>query len=320
MSSLSTSWAVNMSALKRTDQLKDVKRIHIQGLSSARRLMAEYDIPTLASFFVLYEATNQELSEFEVLDRMHAVLTAMRAALREGLEHPNRTPSDMIDGGAFLMNTFIEGGGSLLCTPFSLVVRNALAAAENNACMGRIVAAPTAGASGVLPGAYLTIADQHAVPDERVIQGLFVAGGIGECIAIQASLSGSRHGCQAEIGSASSMTAAALTSLFSDDQNAIESAAAFALKNVLGLVCDPVAGLVEIPCVKRNVMASVNAVASAEMALAGIKSVIPFDEVVQAMDRIGCDMPNSLKETSLGGLAATPTAVRIAARFENRRT
>jgi len=183
-----------MSALKRTDQLKDVKRIHIQGLSSARRLMAEYDISTLASFFVLYEATNQELSEFEVLDQMHAVLTAIRAAFAR-LEHPNRTPSDMIEGGAFLMNTFIEGGESLLWTPFSLVVRNALAAAEDNACMGRIVAAPTAGAGGVLPGAYLTVADQHAVPDERVIQGLFVAGGIGECIAIQASLSGSRHGC-----------------------------------------------------------------------------------------------------------------------------
>jgi L-serine dehydratase len=210
------------------------------------------------------------------------------------------------------MNAFIGAGGSLLGTQFSTVVRNSLAAAENNACMGRIVAAPTAGASGVLPGAYLTIADQHAISDKRLVQGLFVAGGIGECIALQASLSGSQHGCQAETGSASAMTAAALTSLFSEDPDAIESAAAFALKDVLGLVCDPVAGLVEIPCVKRNVMAAVNAVASAEMALAGIRTVIPFDEVVQAMDHIGREMSSSLKETSLGGLAATPTAVRIA--------
>jgi len=305
-----------MNAPKKTEQLKDIKRIRIHGLSDARRLMAEYDIPTLASFFALYEATNQELSESDVLAHMHTVLTAMRGALQEGLQRPNRTPSGMIDGGASRMNAFIEGGGSLLGTQFSMVVRNTLATAENNACMGRIVAAPTAGASGVLPGAYLTIADQHAVPDERVIQGLFVAGGVGECIAIQASLSGSQHGCQAENGSASAMTAAALTSLFSEDQNAIESAAAFALKDILGLVCDPVAGLVEIPCVKRNVMAAVNAVASAEMALAGIRTVIPFDEVVQAMDRIGRDMPNSLKETSLGGLAATPTALRIATSFK----
>ncbi|MGB9666647.1 MAG: L-serine ammonia-lyase, iron-sulfur-dependent, subunit alpha [Candidatus Cryosericum sp.] len=309
-----------MSEPKKTERIEDVKRIHIRGLSDARRLMTEYEIPTLASFFAIYEATNQELSESDVLVRMRAVLDSMRGALREGLQHPNRTPSGMIDGGASRMTSFLEGGGSLLGTQFSLVIRNTLAAAENNACMGRIVAAPTAGASGVLPGAYLTIADQRAVSDERILQGLFVAGGIGECIAIQASLSGSQHGCQAENGSASAMTAAALTSLFSDDQDAIESAAAFALKDVLGLVCDPVAGLVEVPCVKRNVMAAVNAVASAEMALAGIRTVIPFDEVVQAMDRIGREMSTSLKETSLGGLAATPTAIRIAASFKNAAT
>lgn len=308
-----------MNAPTKTEQLKDIKRIHIHGLSEARQLMADYDIPTLAAFFVAYESTNQELAEPEVLSRMHAILTAMREAVREGLRHPNRTPSGLIDGGASRMSAFIEAGGSLLGTQFSTVVRNSLAVAENNACMGRIVAAPTAGASGVLPGAYLTIAEQHAVPDERVVQGLFVAGGIGECIALQASLSGSQHGCQAETGSASAMTAAALTSLFSEDQDAIESAAAFALKDVLGLVCDPVAGLVEIPCVKRNVMAAVNAVASAEMALAGVRTVIPFDEVVQAMDRIGREMSNSLKETSLGGLAAVPTSIRIAANIKQTR-
>lgn len=142
-----------------------------------------------------------------------------------------------------------------------------------------------------------------------------MAGGIGECIALQASLSGSQHGCQAENGSAGAMTAAALVSLFSEDQDAIESAASFALKTVLGLVCDPIASLVEVPCVKRHVMAAVNAVASAEMALAGTRTVIPFDEVVQAMDHIGRDMSSSLRETSLGGLAATPTATRIATKF-----
>jgi L-serine dehydratase len=308
-----------MSVPKKTEELDEIKRIRIHGLSDARRLMEEYDIPTLAGFFVMYESKNQELPESEVISRMRTILDAMRGTLREGLEHPNRTPSRMIDGGAARMDAFIRGGGSLLGNQLSTVIRNTLVAAENNACMGRIVAAPTAGASGVLPGTYLTIADAHHVTEERVVQGLFVAGGIGECIALQASLSGSQHGCQAENGSAGAMTAAALVSLFSEDQEAIESAAAFALKSVLGLVCDPIAGLVEIPCVKRNVMAAVNAVASAEMALAGIRTVVPFDEVVQAMDHIGHNMSSSLKETSLGGLAATPTAVRIAAEFKRMR-
>jgi len=243
----------------------------------------------------------------------------MRGALCEGLAQPNKTSSGMINGGAARMDVFLKSNKSLVGPGFTQVIRNTLAAAENNACMGRIVAAPTAGSSGVLPGAYLTVADAHGVSDDRIVQGLFVAGGIGECIAIQASLAGASHGCQAENGSASAMAAAAIVALTTDDADTIESAAAFALKSVLGLVCDPVAGLVEIPCVKRNVMASVNAVASAEMALAGIRTVIPFDEVVQAMDRIGKDMSASLKETSLGGLAVTPTAIGITTRFKNSR-
>ena len=308
-----------MSAPKKTEVLEEVRRIRIHGLTEARALMEEYGITSLAEFFITYESKNQELAGSEVLTRMGAVLEAMRGALREGREHPNRTSSGMIDGGAARVDAFIQSGGSLLGIPFSEVIRNTLAVAESNACMGRIVAAPTAGASGVLPGAYLTVADLRHVPDERIIKGLFVAGGIGECIAIQASLSGSQHGCQAENGSASAMTAAAITSLFTEDQDAVESAAAFALKSVLGLVCDPVAGLVEVPCVKRNVMAAVNAVASAEMALAGIRTVIPFDEVVQAMAAIGREMPAAVRETSLGGLAATPTAIGIATRFKRGR-
>jgi len=305
-----------MSAPKKTDALQEVQRIRIHGLTEARQLMGEYGIASLAEFFITYESKNQELPRTEVISRMDTILEAMRGALREGREHPNRTSSGMIDGGAARVAAFASAGGSLLGTSFSDVIRNTLAVAESNACMGRIVAAPTAGASGVLPGAYLTVADLRHVPDERIVDGLFVAGGIGECIAIQASLSGSQHGCQAENGSAGAMTAAAITSLFTEDQDAVESAAAFALKSVLGLVCDPVAGLVEVPCVKRNVMAAVNAVASAEMALAGIRTVIPFDEVVQAMANIGREMPNALRETSLGGLAATPTAIGIANRFK----
>jgi L-serine dehydratase len=305
-----------MSAPKKTEALEGVRRIRIHGLTEARQLMGEYGIASLAEFFVTYESKNQELPRTEVMSRMGTILEAMRDALREGREHPNQTSSGMIDGGAARVAAFSDAGGSLLGTAFTDVIRNTLAVAESNACMGRIVAAPTAGASGVLPGAYLTVADLRHVPDRRIVDGLFVAGGIGECIAIQASLSGSQHGCQAENGSAGAMTSAAITSLFTEDQDAVESAAAFALKNVLGLVCDPVAGLVEVPCVKRNVMAAVNAVACAEMALAGIRTVIPFDEVVQAMANIGREIPGALRETSLGGLAATPTAIGIANRFK----
>ncbi len=308
-----------MDELKKTESLHELKRMRIQGLTDARRLMETYGIPTLAEFFITYECKNQEIGRADALGRMHEILDAMRGALCEGLAQPNKTSSGMINGGAARMDVFLKSNKSLVGPGFTQVIRNTLAAAENNACMGRIVAAPTAGSSGVLPGAYLTVADAHGVSDDRIVQGLFVAGGIGECIAIQASLAGASHGCQAENGSASAMAAAAIVALTTDDADTIESAAAFALKSVLGLVCDPVAGLVEIPCVKRNVMASVNAVASAEMALAGIRTVIPFDEVVQAMDRIGKDMSASLKETSLGGLAVTPTAIGITTRFKNSR-
>ncbi|MGE5623464.1 MAG: L-serine ammonia-lyase, iron-sulfur-dependent, subunit alpha [Methanocella sp.] len=272
--------------------------------------MGELGARTLPGFFLTYEAINQELPEAEVLARLRDYLAAMRQSLRDGNARPNRTPSGLIDGGAWRMAQFAREGGSLLHPAFSLVVQNLLAVAEHNACMGRIVAAPTAGASGVIPGAFLTVAELHGFPESKILDGLLVAGGIGELIALSASLSGSLHGCQAENGSASAMTAAALASLYTDDLTVIESAAAFALKNLLGLVCDPVAGLVEVPCVKRNVVAGINALACAEMALAGIRTAIPLDEVIGALAEVGRNLPSSLRETSLGGLAATPTACR----------
>lgn len=270
--------------------------------------MVELGASTLAAFFLTYEAVNQELTEEEVFARMMAYLAAMRRSLASANAGPNRTPSGLIDGGAWRVANQAREGGSLLSPAFSQVVQNLLAVSEYNACMGRIVAAPTAGSAGVIPGAFLTVADLHGLAERKIIGGLFVAGGIGEVIALNASLSGSLHGCQAENGSASAMTAAAITSAFSDDVEVIESAAAFALKNLLGLVCDPVAGLVEVPCVKRNVVAGINAIACAEMALAGIKTVIPLDEVIAALAEIGQSLPPALKETSLGGLAATKTA------------
>ena len=186
---------------------------------------------------------------------------------------------------------------------------------ESNACMRRIVAAPTAGSCGVIPAVFLTAGEELGIDHEQMTKAMYVAAGVGAVIAKNASIAGASGGCQAEIGSASAMAAAGLVSVMGGDHEAIGDAAAFALKNMLGLACDPVCGLVEVPCVKRNVAGAVNAVTSAQMALAGIRSAIPVDEVIDAMRRIGNDMSPTIKETGLGGLATTPTAVEIGKRM-----
>jgi L-serine dehydratase len=294
-----------------------MKRIKIKSFSDVKKFMSKNKILDLSEFFILYEYTNEELSRDVVISRMQKTLNVMRDSIKSGLVKKNVTKSGMISGGAYLMNRFIEKGNSLLSKEFSEIIRNSLAVSEANACMKKIVAAPTAGAAGVIPGALFKIAEKHNITDSELIKSLFVAGGIGEVISIQASLSGAVHGCQAEVGSASAMTAGAITYLFNNDVEAIESAAAFALKNILGLVCDPIAGLVEVPCVKRNVNAALNSIASAEMALSGIRTIIPLDEVIKAMAEIGNKMSDSLKETSLGGLAACETAKRISSEIKN---
>ncbi len=270
---------------------------------------------TLPEFLKEYEALNQGISINETVERMEKILNVMNESIKRGLEKTNKSRTGMTNGGAYKVRNL---GIHLINKDFTEVIYNTLAVAETNACMGRIVAAPTAGACGVLPGALISIAKFNNVPHNKVIDALFVSGGIGEVIANIASLSGARHGCQAEIGSASSMTAGAITSMFTDDIDAIESAAAFAMKNLLGLVCDPVGGFVEIPCIKRNVNGAFNAISSAEMALSGIRTVIPFDEVILAMKRIGEKMSPTLKETAEGGLAATPTAKELVRKFKER--
>jgi L-serine dehydratase len=183
--------------------------------------------------------------------------------------------------------------------------------AEVNAGMGKIVAAPTAGSCGVLPAVLLTVAEELNAGEEQLIEALFAASGVGLVIAHQASVSGAQGGCQAEIGSAACMAAVAAVELAGGDPESAAHAGAIALKTLLGLVCDPVAGLVEVPCVKRNVTGAVNALVAADMALAGIKSNIPLDEVIVTMGQIGNSMPCSLKETAQGGLAITPTALKV---------
>ena len=193
-----------------------------------------------------------------------------------------------------------------------------MAVVEVNAAMGRIVAAPTAGASGILPGVLLECALTRDWTDEQLVRGLFTAGAIGYLFAKNATISGADGGCQAETGVGAAMAAGALVELSGGDPAQVLDAAAMTIKNVLGLVCDPVAGLVECPCIKRNALGAVNAMLCADMTLCGITSLIPFDEVVSAMLAVGRDLRPEYRETAKGGLAATPTGKRVAA-FVKRR-
>ena len=200
-----------------------------------------------------------------------------------------------------------------LCGPcVQEVMSVALKLGEHNACMGRIVAAPTAGACGVLPAVLIPLQRKDGLSDENMVKHLYVAAGFGQVIAARASISGAEGGCQAEVGTASAMAAAALVAARDGTKEQMSAACAMALQNVMGLVCDPVAGLVEVPCVKRNVMGAVNAMSCADMALAGLSGGIPCDEVIDAMGAVGRALPASLRETGEGGLAATPTGRRIA--------
>ena len=206
--------------------------------------------------------------------------------------------------------------GNLLCGDFiGKVMEKALKTGESNACMKRIVAAPTAGSCGVVPAVFLSVEEERHFTEDKMVEALYVAAGIGGVIASRAFLAGAAGGCQAEIGSASSMAAGGVAYLLGGDARAIANAAALAMKNLLGLACDPVAGLVEVPCVKRNVMGAVNALTSADLTMAGIFSKIPPDEVFDAMRAIGRSMHEDIRETGKGGLAGTPTGIEISERM-----
>jgi L-serine dehydratase len=257
---------------------------------------------------VVLETDAQEklVPQEEIIAAMRGMLQAMKEA--EKAYDAKKSASNMVGTDAKKLEDYFSQGSALTGGVISRVMVRALKMGECNACMKRIVAAPTAGSCGVLPAVLLSVQEENHCSDEELVQALFVAGGIGEVIAMNASIAGAQGGCQAEIGSASAMAAGALTSLLGGNAEMICHSAAIALKGLLGLVCDPVAGLVEVPCVKRNVIGAVNAVTSAQMALAGIRSVILPDEVIDAMDEIGQNMSSKYRETGEGGLAATPSA------------
>ena len=250
-----------------------------------------------------------------VFDRMKHMYTMMVQADCE-YEKDLYSRSGLAGGDGEKIST-ARKEGRLLCGDFmGRVMERAVKMGESNACMKRIVAAPTAGSCGVLPAVLITIQEERNLSGEEMTKALFVAAGIGDVIASRAFLAGAAGGCQAEIGSASSMAAGAVAYLLGGNSEKIASAAALAMKNLLGLACDPVAGLVEVPCVKRNVLGAVNALTSADLAMAGVISKIPVDEVYDAMRTIGKNMPENVKETGLGGLANTPTGNSLKEKIE----
>lgn len=218
-----------------------------------------------------------------------------------------RSVSGLVGGDGMKMRQYNLRGESFCGDYTSEVIAEALSMAESNACMRRIVAAPTAGACGVMPAVLLPLVRRSSLTQRQILQALYVACGVGIVIAKRACIAGASGGCQAEIGTASAMAAAALVSLRGGSDEMIAHAIAMALSNLMGLVCDPIAGLVEVPCVKRNVIGAMNAVSAADMALAGIESYVPVDEVIDAMGEVGRHMPMEYRETALGGLASTPT-------------
>ncbi len=266
------------------------------------------------------EALSEEASRRKMADMYEAMKESDRA-----YDSSLRSESGLVGGEAAKIRKQRERGALLCGDFFGRVMERALRVAENNACMKRIVAAPTAGSCGVLPAVLISLEEKYlaegtdaAELSDRMVEDLYVAGGIGGIIASRASLAGAECGCQAEIGSASSMAAGAAVTLAGGSPDKAVQAAALAMKSLLGLVCDPVAGLVEVPCVKRNVIGAVNALTAADMALSGIKSKIPADQVMDAMRSVGRAMNEDLRETGLGGLAATETGKSIRRKMSRR--
>ena len=252
----------------------------------------------------------RQVTRNQSMAKMLTMWQAMSDAA-DGYTGRRRSVSGLVGGDGMKMRQYNLRGEAMTGCYVSEVIAEALSMAESNACMGRIVAAPTAGACGVLPAVLLPLCKYEELSQHQLLEALYVASGIGAVIAYRACIAGASGGCQAEIGTASAMAAGALVALRGGDGQQIGHAVAMALKNLMGLVCDPVAGLVEVPCVKRNVIGAVNAVSVADMAMAGITSQIPVDEVIDAMGEVGRRMPVEFRETALGGLAATPTGVAI---------
>ena len=270
---------------------------------------------SLSEMVVQTEHYNTGMNPNMIRGRIAATLAFMKQAVADGLREGVVSVSGLTGGDALKMDGYRKNSQPLNGVLTVKAMTYALSCSEINASMGIIVAAPTAGSCGILPGVLLACGEELELSDEDLIRALLTASGVGAVIATRATLSGAEGGCQAECGSAAAMAAAAACELKGQSGEVCMQAAALALKNVLGLACDPVCGLVEVPCVKRNGMFAAIALAAADLAMAGVTTVIPPDEVIDAMYSIGTSMPSSLRETACGGLAVTPTGLALKARM-----
>jgi L-serine dehydratase len=264
---------------------------------------------SLSNAVIEYEREQKNRSTEEIYEGLAKAWHVMKDAVHTGLEEDMTSRSGMINNGA---KKVYRHNQVVLSKEFQHLIARALAAKEVNSCMGRVVAAPTAGASGIMPGVLYTLQEIHQLSDKEIIESMLVSAGIALIIEQRASLAGAVGGCQAETGSAAAMASGAIVYSLKGSIDQVFNAVAITIQCMLGLVCDPVAGLVEIPCVVRNASAAAIANSSAQIALADVSSVIPVDEVIEALGEIGASMETRYKETALGGLAATPTAQKIA--------
>ena len=287
---------------------------------------AESEGLAISDITLRQSALDTERSEEEILAQMSENLDVMKQAIKDGSVKGLKSISGLTGDWAYLVKSRFEGesgfsggasGGGFCGSFVGEVIYNSLAVMHVNACMGRIVAAPTAGSCGILPGCLIALQNHHNLTDRQLVSGLLNASAIGMVIAKNATLAGAEGACQAECGSAAAMTASAVTEVMGGTPTMCGNAAAQALKGLMGLVCDPVAGLVEEPCIVRNPTSAMVALASAEMSLAGVPSLIPVDEVIKAMDAVGKMMPAALRETAEGGIAASPAGRRIAEELNN---
>lgn len=265
---------------------------------------------SIADLMVATEMETSGRSREDIREIMSRNLQVMKESVVNGLT-ADKSISGLTGGDALKMDTYLKSGNTLSDTTILSAVRNAMAVNELNAKMGLVCATPTAGSAGCLPALLSTAIDKLQLNNDQQLDFLFTAGAFGLVIGNNASISGAEGGCQAEVGSASAMSAAALVMAAGGTAFQASQAVAFVIKNMLGLICDPVAGLVEVPCVKRNALGSSFAMVAADMALAGIESQIPVDEVIDAMYQVGSALPTAFRETAEGGLAATPTGKRF---------
>lgn len=266
---------------------------------------------SLSEYAIRFEMENKEISREEAYAKMYKNLEVMKAGALEGREKAVYSVSGLIGGDGYKLQKYLDSGKSLTGDTMIMAMAMALSSSEVNASMGRIVACPTAGSCGIVPAVILTAGERLSKTDEELVEALFSASAVGMIIGMNATLAGAEGGCQAECGSAAAMASAAVVEMMGGTPKMALDSGAIVLKNILGLVCDPVAGLVEIPCAKRNAAGAISALCTADLVMAGVESKIPFDDTVSAMYKVGKSLPAALRETALGGVAVTKAGLEL---------